>query len=339
MPTRWILREGRTPARFRYRTEEGRPVTDRATLARIRALAIPPAWTDVRIARSPRAEVQALGVDAKGRRQYRYHERATERGALRKYHRVRQMALDLPAIRARVQRDFAGRGLGKRRVTAAAVKLISQGFFRVGGERSAADNHFGLTTLRKRHARVEGDRVVFDYQGKSGVSQHQVVLDGSLARFVRRLLATPGPRLFRWEDAGGRWHDLTARDVNGYLHDDVGVPYTAKDFRTWGGTLRAAIVLADIGPEAKEREAARTVTLVSRLVAAELGNTPTICRQSYIHPILFARYLDDGDTIAPHLRRVRGARGRYAHGPEEKALIAFLAKHFPERRRRRRAET
>src|SRR5688572_8760389 len=109
MPTRWILREGRTPARFRYRTEEGRPVTDRATLARIRALAIPPAWTDVRIARSPAAEVQALGVDAKGRRQYRYHERATERGALRKYHRVRQMALDLPAIRARVQRDFGGR--------------------------------------------------------------------------------------------------------------------------------------------------------------------------------------------------------------------------------------
>lgn len=339
MTTRWIIRAGSTPARFRYTTEQGRAVTDRATLARIEELAIPPAWREVRIARSARAEVQAMGLDAKGRRQYRYHEKATERGALRKYHRVRQMALALPDIRRRVQRDFVGRGLAKRRVTAGAVKLISQGFFRVGGEKSAADNHFGLTTLRKRHAHVAGDCVTFDYRGKSGVEQHQVVVDRSLARFVRALLRTPGARLMRWQDARGRWHDLRAQDVNRYLHDDVGVPYTAKDFRTWGGTLRAAIVLADIGPEAKERAAKRTVTLVCRLVAAELGNTPTICRSSYVHPILFARYLDDGDTIAPHLRRVRPSRSPYAHAAEERALIAFLEKHFPERRRRRRSES
>jgi DNA topoisomerase I len=337
MPTRWIIREGTRPERFRYYTTDRRPVTDEATLARIRSLAIPPAWKDVRIASSPRAELQALGVDAKGRRQYRYHARAMRRGALRKYHRVRRMGLDLPDIRRRVERDFRGTALDEHRVTAGAVKLISQGFFRVGGERSAQDNHFGLTTMRKRHVHVEGDSVVFDYKGKSGVEQHQVVADASLARFVSALLETPGPRLFRYRDEDGRWQDLTARDVNRYLREDVGVPYTAKDFRTWGGTLRAAIVLAEVGPKDTEHAAKRAVALVCRLVAAELGNTPTICRQSYIHPILFARYLDDGETIAPYLARARTRRrGPYAHAPEERALIAFLAKHFPERRRKRR---
>jgi DNA topoisomerase-1 len=337
MPARWILREGSRPERFTYRTTDGQPVADEATLARIRSLAIPPAWRDVRIASSPRAELQAIGIDAKGRRQYRYHERAMRRGALRKYHRVRRMGLELPEIRRHVQRDFRAEGFAKKRVCAGAVKLISQGFFRVGGERSAEDNHFGLTTLRKRHAHVEGDSVVFDYKGKSGVEQHQTLVDRSLARFVGDLLSTPGRRLFRYQDEQGEWRDLTARDVNAYLKRDVGVPYTAKDFRTWGGTLRAAIVLAEVGPKESEYAAKRAVALVCRLVAAELGNTPTICKQSYIHPILFARYLDDGETIAPLLARVRPRRGPYAHAPEERALIRFLDKHFPERRRRRKA--
>jgi DNA topoisomerase-1 len=280
--------------------------------------------------------VQAWGVDAKGRRQYRYHQRAVERGTLRKYYRVRQLALDLPAIRRRVHRDFHQPGLSKRKVAAGVVRLISQGFFRVGGERSAEENRtFGITTLRKSHVRVDGESIHFDYVGKARIRQHRVVVDRSLARFVRSMTRTPGGRLFRYRDDDGRWHDVTARDVNDYLRHDVGMPYTAKDFRTWGGTLRVATVLGDLGPAERERDAKRNATLACRLVAAELGNTPTICRQSYTHPILLAKYVDEGATIAGYLTRAR-ARDCYAHAAEERALIRFLAEHFPDRRRRRR---
>ena len=349
MPS-WILRQGSKSRGFRYVTEGGRAISDRRTLTRIDALRVPPAWTDVHIAASPASEVQAWGFDAKGRKQYRYHARATERGALRKYYRVRQMAHDLPTIRAAVRRRLRELERGKRTrsaVAAAVVRLIADGFFRVGSDRYAKENgSFGATTLRKRHVRREGDLVVLAYRGKSGVQQRQAVTDRSLARVIDKLEDTPGHRLFRYQDAGGRWHDLCARDVNGFLHDLVGVPYTAKDFRTWGGTLRAATVLAELDADgmASARERKRNVVTAMRFVSAELGNTPAICRASYVHPIVLARYLDEGETIAPLLPRGTGTRARSregaaaAHAPEERALIAFLDRHFPERRRRPRRE-
>jgi DNA topoisomerase-1 len=337
MARQWILRRG-TKRGFRYVRESGAAVRDRRMLQRIDALRIPPAWQDVHIALDARSAIQAWGVDARGRRQYRYHERAVERGVLRKFHRVRQMAHDLPRIRRTLHADAGRSGHDCDKLSALVLLLIIEGFFRVGGERYVRENHtFGITTLRKSHVRVARDRIEFDYRGKGKIRQRQVVIDQPLARAVRRLLRTPGARLFRYRD-GAHWHDLTARDVNDYLRTRLGVRYTAKDFRTWGGTLRLATVLADIGPAPSVTEAKRNVSLSIRLVAAELGNTPAICRAAYVHPIVIARYLDEGITIGIADRaRMRGG-GRFGYAPEERALIGFLERWFPERRTRGRED-
>jgi DNA topoisomerase-1 len=212
------------------------------------------------------------------------------------------------------------------------LRLISETFCRIGGERYAKENGtFGITTLRKSHVEV-GDRTVrFEYRGKGNIKQRQIVHDPELVKLVRRQTGTPGSPLFRYRGPNG-WCSITARDVNEYLQRRIG-GFSAKDFRTWGGTLRAATVLAELGPAKSETEAKRNVALAMRLVSSELGNTPTICRKSYVHPMVVARYLDDGETIPlPRARRTAANRGQ-AHSPEERALIAFLDKHFPERRK------
>ena len=338
MATRWLHRTG-TKRSFRYVDDMGRAVRDRRSLSRIDALRIPPAWRDVHIAASPRNNIQAWGFDARGRKQYRYHSRAVERRELRKYYKVRELAKSLPHVR-RVLREEAGaerRGLTRSTVAATVLRLISESFCRVGGERYARENGtYGITTLKKSHVTVERDRVIFSYMGKGNKKQRQVVIGPELTRLVARQLTAPGARLFRFQSADGGWCDLTARDVNNFLHERLGPKYSAKDFRTWGGTLRAATVLAELGPARTPTEAKRNVALTMRLVSSELGNTATICRKSYVHPIVIARYLDEGDTIAlPRARRHARNRGQ-AHSPEERALIAFLDTHFPERRRRPR---
>jgi len=335
MPGKWIHRRGTKTSGFRYESADGRAIRDPAVLERIDRLRIPPAWTNVEIAASERTAIQAWGFDAKGRRQYRYHSRAVERGDKRKYYRVRQLARDLPTIRAAVHRDFRKPGFGREQVAAGVLRLISEGFLRVGSERYLKENKtFGITTLRKTHARVEGDCVIFAYKGKRSIMQRQVVVEKELADFVDRLASTPGPRLFRYfED--DRWHDLDARDVNDYLQQVTGFPYTAKDFRTWGGTLRAATVLADLGKPKSPADGKRNVALAMRLVAGELGNTPAICRKSYVHPIVISKYLKSKMIDVP---RRRGRQSRFAHTPEESALIDFLDEHFPERRKTRRVD-
>ncbi len=331
----WILREG-GKTRFRYVRKDGKPVGDERTLERIRMLVIPPAWTDVHIAASARAEVQAWGMDAKGRKQYRYHARAVERGQLRKYYRVRELAKELPDIRRRVRAHAASRTQSKRAVAAAVVRLISESFFRIGSEKYATENKtFGIATLRKRHAQIVDGCVVFTYVGKRSIKQRQTVANRELAALVRRQLSSPGARLFRYKE-GTKWHDLTSRDVNDYLHETLGVGYSAKDFRTWGGTLRAATVLAELGPGRTPTETKRNVMTTMRLVASELGNTPAICRKAYVHPLVVARYVDEGETIVLPKKHVPRA-DVYAHSPEERALIRFLDAHFPERRKRARA--
>jgi len=333
MADRWITRRGTPRSGFSYVAADGRVVRDRSLLARIERLRIPPAWRDVQVAASASASIQAWGFDARGRRQYRYHERAVERGQLRKYHRVRGMGHELPSMRRQVARDIAARELTRLTVAAAAVRLIGEAFFRVGNERYERDNGtFGLTTLRKSHLTIRGERIQFDYRGKGSIAQRQVVFDAQLARLLRRLAKSPGPRLFRYRE-GQTWRDLTARDVNEYLRSLARRPYTAKDLRTWGGTLRVATVLGDLGPGMSERESARNVSLAVRLVAAELGNTPAICRASYVHPLVIARYVDAGVTIDPASASTR-RRGHSGHSPEEKALLGFLDRYFPERRRR-----
>jgi DNA topoisomerase-1 len=332
----WILRQG-GKTRFRYARGDGKPVRDERTLERIRLLVIPPAWTDVHIAASARAEVQAWGMDAKGRKQYRYHSRAVERGQLRKYYRVRELAKELPEIRRRVRTHAASRTPSKRAVAAAVVRLISESFFRIGSERYAEENKtFGIATLGKRHVQLVDGCVVFTYVGKRSIKQRQTVANRELAALVRRQMASPGTRLFRYKE-GSHWQNLTSRDVNDYLHETLGVGYSAKDFRTWGGTLRAATILAELGPGRTPTEAKRNVVTTMRLVASELGNTPAICRKSYVHPLVVARYVDEGETIALPKKHVPRA-DVYAHSPEERALIRFLDTHFPERRKRSRKE-
>jgi len=339
--TAWICRRGSKKAGFRYVDANGRAIRDARTLARIDALRVPPAWRDVHIAVSPRSAIQAWGFDARGRKQYRYNARAVERRELRKYHRVRQLAKELPKVRAAIERDARPAAhattLDADTVAATVLRIISESFCRVGGERYARENGtFGITTLSKKHLQADGQRVRFEYRGKGNIRQRQIIHDPELVRLIRRQAKTPGRRLFTYR-RGAQWRALTARDVNAYLQRRVG-RYSAKDFRTWGGTLRAATVLAELGPARSESEAKRNVALAMRLVSSELGNTPTICRKSYVHPIVIARYLDDNETIPlPRSRRHASNRG-LAHSPEERALIAFLDRHFPERRRRARTD-
>jgi DNA topoisomerase-1 len=337
MARKWIRRFGSKTRGFRYADDSGRAVRDRRTLARIDALRVPPAWRDVHIAASATAAIQAWGFDARGRRQYRYHARAAEQGQLRKYYRVRAMGHELPRIRRSVRAASQSRALDRATVAAIVVRLIGEGFFRPGSDEATRENStFGIKTMRKSHVELNGDCLVFRYVAKGRKRLRQCVVNRELARAVRRLLVTPGPRLFRYRQANGSWRHLAARDVNDYLRRTLALRYSAKDFRTWGGTLRAAIVLAELGPPQSPTDAKRRVAQAMRLVAADLGNTPTICRKSYVHPIVVARYVDDGETIALSSGpRPRGAAG-HAHTPEERALLAFLDRHFPDRRRKPR---
>jgi DNA topoisomerase-1 len=338
MARKWIVREGSKTRGFRYKGPSGRAVAERAQLERIDALRIPPAWRDVHISTDPKAAIQVWGFDDRGRKQYKYHRRAVEKGELRKYYRVRQMARDLPSLRARIQRDFRRKGLTKEKVCAGIVHLISKGFFRVGSERYQKENNtFGITTMRKSHVLVLDDETVeFEYRGKRSITQRNVVNGKDLVRFVTQLLGTPGPRLFRYQE-DGKWQDVDSGDVNEYIESIAQFPYTAKDFRTWGGTLRAATVLAELGKGKSQNERKKNVVTAVRLVASELGNTPTICRKSYVHPVVVMRYLRSGTTITLPKHVVSSDNG-IGHAPEESALIDFLDEYFPERRKAPREE-
>ncbi|MEX2179088.1 MAG: hypothetical protein WD801_10290 [Gemmatimonadaceae bacterium] len=338
MAERWILRVGTPTSGFRYVREAGGNLRDTRTLARIEKLRIPPAWRDVHVSPAARRSIQAWGFDARGRKQYRYNERAVGTRELRKHHRVRALARQLPRVRRVLRARSRSRQLSRDAACAIALRLISESLFRPGSDRYTRENRsYGLTTMRKRHVRVQGRRAVFTYVGKSNQPQRQFVTNPELVRLVDRLRRTPGDRLFRYRSEGV-WCDLDARTLMEFLRREAG-PFAVKDFRTWGGTLRAATVLAELGPARTSSEARRNVALVMRLVASELGNTPAICRSSYVHPMVVARYLDAGETIVLTRRRGRSARrsDTFAHSDEERALIVFLDQHFPERRRVRRA--
>lgn len=333
--TKWIHRAGTAKSGFRYTDDQGAPVHAAPVLDRIGALRIPPAYTDVHISPSARAAIQAWGFDARGRRQYRYHARAVERGQLRKYHRVARLGKHLPAIRAAVARDIRGDALTKTRVAAGVVSLIGKGHLRVGESRYERENQtFGASTLRKSHVSVDGSRVRLGYNGKRGIPQRHEIRDARLAAVIRELERTPGKHLFRYQAADG-WYDLTSRDVNGYLHSVASVSYTAKDFRTWTGTLACALALAKTGPAPSKRQAKKNVLSAIRSVAEILGNTPAISRKSYVHPLVIALYVDRGLTMAEYLRRSRKVKRLSA---EESALTRFLDEHFPDRRKRPRAD-
>ena len=312
--------------RFRYYDAEGREITDEERLERIRSLAIPPAWKDVWIARSARAKLQATGVDAAGRKQYLYHPAYRARQEQAKYDRLVRFAERLPELRRAMADHMELDGLPLEKVAAIATRLINLGWFRVGGDRYAKRSRtFGITTLRKTHVSVRGSRISFRYRGKHSIMVRSAVVDPELAQAMRDLLALPGQRLFQFELDDGTRCNLDQRRLNDYVKAHLGDEFTAKDFRTWGGTLIAAIDLAQREPPETEAEAKKQLAAGMRHVAEKLGNTPAVARSSYVSPAVVEQYLD-GRTIEdfrPRHLRVVGARD-IGLDPEEQATLSLL---------------
>lgn len=315
---------------FSYLRTNGKPLSSAAALKRIDSLAIPPAWTDVEIASKAGAKVQATGYDDAGRKQYIYDPRYVERRKRRKFRKMLPFARSLPHLREVTNGHLKQAGLGRERVLATVVRLMSRGFFRVGSERYAVNNQtFGIATLKKEHLVIEGSDLVFEYTGKKGIHQHRVVAETPLVEILREIVELPGERLFRYRNEDGEVTDVTAADVNAYLKEIVGEKYTSKDIRTWGGTVRAATILADLGPPRNQTEAKKNVVLTCKLVSTELGNTPAVCRSAYIHPAVLEKYARGKKTIEPLMRRERRpveAETPTAYYPEEAALMRFLEK-------------
>ncbi len=284
------VRRGRA---FVYRGPDGRLVRDAATLDRIRALAIPPAWEDVWITTHPRGHLQATGRDARGRKQHRYHARWRETRDADKFDRLAGFARVLPRIRARVARDLRRDGLPREKVVATIVRLLETTFARIGNEEYARQNgSFGLTTLRTRHVDVKGSTVRFLFKGKSGVEQSAGVTDRRVARVIKRCEELPGQNLFQYIDEDGERRIVTSDDVNAYLRETAGADYTAKDFRTWAATVLAACALRDAAGFESATEAKRKVVGAIDDVAQKLGHTRAVCRKSYVHPAVLDTYME-----------------------------------------------
>ncbi|MBX3466428.1 MAG: DNA topoisomerase IB [Planctomycetes bacterium] len=332
---RWVsdaapgIRRRRAGRGFVFVTPDGRRVADADTLARIRALAIPPAWTEVWVCLVAHGHVQATGRDAAGRKQYRYHARWRAVRSRTKYRELIAFARGLPALRRRVDRDLTRPALDRPRVLAAAVSLLDRGLLRVGNDEYTRRNRsYGLTTLRAHHAQVQGSTIRLRFRGKSGVQRDVAVDDPRLARVVRRCKDLPGGELFQWVDGDGVARDVGSGDVNDYLREVTGQEVTAKDFRTWGGTLICAVTLARLGRPRTKRELKRNVCRAVEVAARHLGNRPATCRGFYVHPAVLEAY-EDG-RLAQYLRRTPlRERPTPTRGlsREEQQVLALLEAH------------
>jgi DNA topoisomerase-1 len=317
-------RHGRT---FRYVGPNGGKVDD-AAVARIKALAIPPAWTDVWICLDAHGHMQATGRDARGRKQYRYHPDFRSHRDRAKFARLHQFGQALPEVRKRVATDLAAPGIPRDKVVATVIRLLEATLVRVGNEEYArANRSYGLTTLRDRHARFSSDGLKLVFKGKHGSANSVRVQDQRLRRVVKQCQDLPGQVLFQYVDADGNPCPISSTDVNAYLRDLTEMDVTAKDFRTWMGTLLATVAFAELTPPRSERDGKRSVNRVLEVVSGHLGNTPAVCRASYIHPTMIDTFLDG-------MLRARwdglSARGSRMLVPEERKLVQFLR---PVRRR------
>ncbi|MEY2411379.1 MAG: topoisomerase [Verrucomicrobiota bacterium] len=266
---------------------------DSETVERIKRLAIPPAWTRVWICPDPQGHIQATGRDARGRKQYRYHSHWREQRDENKYSRMIGFGTVLPKLRRRIRQDLRQQGLGRNKVLAAIAHLLELSGMRIGNEEYAVQNHsYGLTTLQNRHARIRGSKIEFRFRGKAGIEQRVAVQHPLLSRIVKRCQDLPGQDLFQYVDDEGTMRDVTSGDVNDYLVQVTGQEFTAKDFRTWRGTLLAAVALCRFELKEPGRRSKRNIVRAIEEVATHLGNTPTICRKCYIHPVILESYLD-----------------------------------------------
>jgi len=320
-----IARKGTSLKNFSYLSPTGRKVADPATLRRIRSLAIPPAWKNVWICPAETGHIQATGIDARGRKQYRYHTRWRSTRDETKFHRMIAFGKALPNIRKITGKHLKQKGLPREKVLATLVQLLEKTLIRVGNAEYARSNKsFGLTTILDDHVTVKGNRVHFEFRGKSGVD-HSIDLDDSaLARIVKNCQDLPGQELFAYVDPSGKSVDVTSNDVNAYLKEITGEDFTAKDFRTWNATVLAAKALQEVSTFDSQAQAKKNVLHAVEEVAKRLGNTRSVCRKCYIHPAVIDAYMDGSllDTLAQRARvemkNIKSLR------PEEAAILAFL---------------
>jgi DNA topoisomerase-1 len=327
------IRRKRQGKGFAYVAPDGKRVRDPETLSRIRHLAIPPAWEGVWICPLENGHIQATGRDARGRKQYRYHERWREQRDETKFARILSFARVLPKIRRRVRRDLKRRGMSREKVLATIVRLLEGTLIRIGNDEYARQNHsYGLTTMRNRHVAVRGEKLRFTFRGKSG-KQHEIgIHDRQLARIVKRCQEMPGQELFVYEDENGQVRDVGSEDVNEYVREIAGEDFTAKDFRTWAGTVLAAIALREFETVTQQRLIKRNIKRAIEAVAHLLGNTPTVCRKCYVHPEIVESYLS-GNTIATVQQRAAGRidRSLSALSAEEAAVLVLLQRRLKKR--------
>jgi DNA topoisomerase I len=311
---------------FSYRDADGKRITDAETLARIKGVVIPPAWTQVWICPDPNGHIQAIGVDARGRRQYRYHPRFREARETSKFEHMMAFAAALPKLRAQVAKDMAQPGIGRTRVLATIVHLLETTLIRVGNRAYAKENRsYGLTTLLDRHVKITGGELKFHFTGKSGKTWKLGMQDRRVARVVKSCQDLPGQHLFQYIDESGQQQAVTSADVNAYLKAISGDDITAKDFRTWTGTVLAAMALSELQSMHSQVAAKRNVRAAIEHVAERLGNTPTICRKCYVHPDIISAYLDGALLlkIRKQIEQDLSTAGHKLTG-EEAAVLAFL---------------
>jgi len=315
---------------FTYVDQNGNKVTDEATLERIKALVIPPAWTDVWICPYPMGHIQAVGIDQRGRKQYRYHDAWRQRRDAEKFDHMLEFARALPRIRQYAAEHLAEEGLTRNRVLACAVRLLDLGFFRIGTEGYAEENQtYGLATMRKSHVRIVGDEIVFDYIAKSGKRRIQSVADADVLDVVRELKArrSGGPELLAWRQDDGAWVDVKSADINAYIKEATGGEFSAKDFRTWSATVLAAVALAvSSGVARSESGRKRAIARAMKEVSAYLGNTPAVCRSSYVDPRIIDRYTANATVLhaLASLDEDTGLGGLHTHGAIEEAVLDLL---------------
>jgi DNA topoisomerase-1 len=333
-----IRRSGSKETGFTYYKADGSPIADEKTLARIRKLRIPPAWRDVRIARGESSPLQAVGVDKKGRTQYLYHSKFRAQREEEKFQRVVEFGESLPRLRRRIRADLKRGALDRDRVLAAIVRLMDQGFFRVGNEKSArSESTYGLTTIHGKHVKVNGAVLLFDYIGKWRKAHKRAIEDREVAEIVRALQRLKQKELFAFIEDDGKIRDVKDRHVNDYIQSIIGDGFTAKDFRTWAGTLLCAIALGIEGQAPSKTERKRKIRRAVQATAEQLGNTPAVCRSSYVCPRILEEYTEGKpfDLIR------KGRKGkpvvRVGLSMEEKSLLKFLRETIADRRARPRA--
>jgi DNA topoisomerase-1 len=312
--------------KFVYFDTDGKEIKDETRILRINRLAIPPAYRDVWICPSPNGHLQATGRDDRGRKQYRYHERWRIERDENKYEKMVVFGQSLPKIRRRVTRDLKRRGLPREKVLATVVDLLEKTMIRIGNEEYARENKsFGLTTLRDRHIDVRGDKLHFHFRGKSGIDHQIPLTDRRVAKIVKKLQHLPGQEVFQYLDEKGERHQVTSDDVNAYLHEITGEEFTAKDFRTWAGTVLVATALQSKELSGNDSPPKKKVKLAIKAVSKLLGNTPAICRKCYVHPAVLESYLD-GNLIEGLKRKTEEAiKHSLGHlRAEEIAVLAFL---------------